>query len=195
MASSGAKFPTAASEASDAPWEDGVWVAEGNIFADDGATASVVAASFDDGDQTNVLKAYTFDFSGIPAGATIDGVTCRVNCWYDNGTVEMDLMQLLDTDGARGGTNQCAVSVTLELDDTTIVTKGGAADTWGNALNLAWVQDADFGVALGFIATADNADVFVDYVTLEIEYTEAVGGDDPHWIRVPQVYGSGLEIR
>jgi len=175
MATTGEVFPTAATSTLEAPWEDNVWLTEGNILADDAATAEVVAASFDNGDQTYVLKGYTFDFSGIPAGATIDGVICRVNCWYGDGGVYIDLMQLLDVDRAKVGTNQYAVPVELDEDTATIYTKGGAADLWGNALNLAWVQDADFGVALGFAAKDDNADVFVDYVSLEVYYTEAGG--------------------
>lgn len=179
MASTGQVFPTAATSTVEAPWEDNAWADVGNIFADDAATASVTAANFDTGDQTQVLKAYTFDFSGIPAGSTIDGVTVRINAWYANGAGELGLCQLLDTNRAKVGDNHCAVPVALTNDDTTIITEGGAADTWGNALNLAWVQDADFGVALGVEATEDNCDCFVDYVTMEIDYTAPAGQNVP----------------
>jgi len=178
MASTGEVFPTLGTTTAEAPWSDNAWADPTNIYADDGSTASVTPANFDSGDQTQVLKASGFDFSGIPAGATIDGVICRVNTWYDDGGVYIALMQLLDTARAKVGTNQYAVPAELSNDDTTILTKGGAADLWGNALNLAWVQDADFGIALGFTAKDDNADVFVDYVTLEVYYTEAVADVD-----------------
>src|SRR3990172_6710313 len=171
MATTGAKYPTAAVTVSEAPWSDNDWTTQGNIYADDGATANVTAATFDSPDQTYVLKAYNFDFSAIPAGSTIDGVICVVNCWYANGSVSIDLMQLLDTSRAKVGTNQCAAPVALGTGTGGTVTKGSSSDKWGNLFTAAWVKNSNFGVALGFLATGNNADVFVDYVTLEVFYT------------------------
>ena len=176
MATTGEVYPGSATSTVEAPWEDNVWLTEGYIVSDDAAYANVVAASFDEGDQTQVIKAYTFDFSGIPEGATIDGVICRVNCFYANGGVYIDLMQLLDADRAKVGTNQFSTPEELEGGTDYIVTGGASDDLWGNVLTLEWVQDSDFGVALGFAAKDDNADVFVDYVTLEVYYTEGEGG-------------------
>src|SRR4030067_165249 len=108
MATTGAKYPTANVTAAENPWSDNDWTTPGNIYADDGATANVTAATFDSPDQTYVLKAYTFDMSAIPDGSTIDGVICVVNTYYAIGSVSIDLMQLLDTSRAKVGTNQCA---------------------------------------------------------------------------------------
>jgi len=90
----------------------------------------------------------------------------------------MDLLQLLDTARAKVGTNQCATPVTLTTNTATIITKGSASDKWGNALDAAWVKDADFGVAIGCVAGGANTDVFCDYVTLEIDYTPPLVTDD-----------------
>ena len=180
MATTGQVFPTAAETVAETPWDDAncTWVTPTNVGADDGATASVTHTSFDSPDQTYVLKAYTFDFSAIPNGSTINGVTARVNAWYAVAVGSMDLLQLLDTARAKVGTNQCATPVTLTTNTATIITKGGAADKWGNALDAAWVKDADFGVAIGCVAGGANTDVFVDYVTLEIDYTPPLVTDD-----------------
>src|SRR4030067_344365 len=105
MATTGAKYPTAAVTVSENPWLDNDWTTPGNIYADDGATANVTAATFDRPDQTFFLKASPFAFSAIPDGSTIDGVICVVNCWYANGSVSIDLMQLLNTSLAKVGTN------------------------------------------------------------------------------------------
>lgn len=176
MAVAGPAFPTAATTAAEAPWSDNDWTSPGSVTADDGTSASCTAATFDSPDQTYVLKATGFDFSEIPDGSTINGVTCRVNAWYNltTGTGSLDLCQLLDATGAKVGTNQCATPVALTLTNTTVITKGGASDLWGNALTAAWVKDPDFGVALGVLATQANSDVFIDYVTLEIDYTAPV---------------------
>ena len=177
MTSTGQIFPTAAVTAAESPWLDNDWTTPANVTADDGNTANVTAASYDSPDQTFVLKTYAFDFSAIPDGSTIVGVTCRVNAWYRSGqgSGSLDLLQLLDVSRAKVGTNQCATPVPLTTTNTTIITKGSASDLWGNVLTAAWVKDPDFGVAIGILATAANADVDVDYVTLEIEYTAPPG--------------------
>ena len=177
MATTGQVYPTLGETISESPWLDNTWTTPTNIYSDNAATANVTATSFDNPDQTFVLKATGFNFSMIPDGSTINGVTCRVNAWYRSGqgAGSVDLLQLLDTSKARVGTNQCLTAVALTTTDTTIITKGGVADLWGNALTAAWVKSANFGVGLGILATAANADVDVDYITLEIEYTPPPG--------------------
>ena len=174
-ATTGAKFPTLGETVSESPWSDNTWTSPTNIFSYNAATASVTAPPFYTPYQTYVLKATGFDFSSIPDGSTIDGVIVRVNSWYRSGegSGSMDLCQLLDTSKAKIGTNNCATPVALTTDDTTIITKGGSSDKWGNSLTAAWVKSSNFGVAIGILATAANADVDVDYVTVEIYYTLA----------------------
>ena len=169
----GQVYPTLGESVNEAPWSDDAWVTPTNIYSDDAATANVVAPTFDTDDQTYVLKATGFDFSAIPDNSTINGVTVRLNAWYRSGvgSGSVDLCQLLDTSKAKVGTNNCSTAVALTTDDTTIITKGSASDLWGNALDAAWVKNANFGVAIGILATAKNADVYVDYVTIEIDYT------------------------
>jgi len=172
----GEEYPSLGESVLESPWSDNFWTTPENIYLDDAATANVTAASFDLDDQTYVLKATGFGFS-IPAGSTIDGVICRVNTWYRplQGTGSMDLMQLLDTDKTRVGTNQCETPVLLTSNPVTIIEKGSSTDLWDNSLTVDWVNNANFGVGLGIIATDDNADVDVDYVTLEIYYTPPEG--------------------
>lgn len=179
MATTGEVFPQSATTASETPWDDNDWTTPAYVVADDGNTASVTPASYDTNDYTTVLKAYNFDFSGIPAGSTIDGVICRVNSWYRSGTGSgsLNLCQLLDTSLAKVGTNQCSTPVALTTTNTTIITKGALDNKWGNALIDTWVKNSNFGVALGIIATANNADVDIDYVTLEVYYTAPAAPD------------------
>ena len=175
VANTGAVYPGLGESVSESPWRDNGWSNPTNIYFDDGNTASVTASSFDNGDQTYVLKVTGFDFSGIPAGATIDGVICRINTWYRSGTGagSLDLCQLLNTSKSKVGTNQCATPVALTTNNATIITKGSSSDTWGNSLTYDWVTNSNFGVALGIKATANNSDVDIDYVTLDIYYTPA----------------------
>jgi len=176
MATTGEVYPTLGETASESPWSDNDWVTPENIYVNDGNTASVTAATFDSGDQTRVLKATGFDFSIIPDGSTIDGVILRVNNWYANGGVSIDLASLLDTSKARVGDNKYATPHVLTTDTAHVDSAGGATDTWGNSLTAAWVKNSSFGVGLGYLATpVKDSDVFVDYVTLEIYYTAPSG--------------------
>src|SRR3989338_5766113 len=180
-ATSGQVYPTLGVTIAESPWLDNNWTTPTNIYSDDAATSNVTAASFDNGDQTFVLKATGFDFSAIPDGSTINGVTARMNAWYRSGqgSGAMDLCQLLDINKAKVGTNQCATQVALTTTNTTIITKGSTVDNWGNALDTTWIKDPDFGIAIGIKATAANADVDVDHVTLEIDYTPPADSTPP----------------
>ena len=167
----GAKYPTTSASVSEPPWSDNNWSTITNIYADDGANAYIDATTYDSGDQSRVLKANGFNFSSIPDGATIDGVIVRINTSYWNGTVSIDLAQLLDTTAVRVGTNKYATPEALSDNPDDIKTAGGATDKWGNALTPAWVKNANFGVGIGMLSTGTDSDVFVDYVTIQIYYT------------------------
>src|SRR3989339_1457340 len=102
-ATTGQVYPTLGTTVAESPWLDNTWTKPTNIYSDDAATAYVIAASYDNGDQTYVLKATGFDFSAIPDGSTINGVTARMNAWYRSGqgSGSMDLCHLLDISRAK----------------------------------------------------------------------------------------------
>ncbi len=171
MATTGAKAPAAASSTSETGWAGNAWLTPQNLYG--AGDAAITAATFDAGVHSQVLRAYTFDFSAIPDGSTINGVQVVINARYATAICALSLAQLLDTSRAKVGTNQYATPVNLTTSAANY-TKGGATDKWGNALDAAWVKDPDFGVALGIIVGAsDNCDVFIDSVTMEVWYTAA----------------------
>ena len=168
----GAVLPTLGETVSESPWSDNTWLNPTNIYSDNGVYAEVTASTFDSPDQTYVLKATGFDFSAIPDGSTINGITATINAYNASGlTGSVDLCQLLDTSKAKVGTNNCTTPVALTTNTATIITKGGTSDSWGNSLTAAWVKSSNFGIAIGILATSANADVFVDYVALNVSYT------------------------
>jgi hypothetical protein len=166
-----AKMPSAGSTTSESPWSVETWSNPTNIYADDTIYASVTAATYDTLDLTYVLKGKGYGFA-VPSGSTIDGVFVRVNTWYGAGTgaSKMNLCQLLDTSGAKVGTNKCSGLVTLTTNNTNVFTYGGPSDNWGNSLTSAWVNHSNFGVAVGDTATVDNSDVYVDYIEMTVYY-------------------------
>jgi hypothetical protein len=193
MATTGAKFPTATAAVSENPWDDNNWAGGvvSQLTADDTDYANITSSTFDTGLRSWVAKVYTFDFSAVPDGATIDGVIVKVNARYANGTASIDLCQLLDANGAKVGTNlaDTPVALTGTLADHTF---GASDNVWGNTLTSAWVKDADFGVAIGFIATGDDADVYADYVTMEVYYTEVVDPDVT--VPITEVFGAADQL-
>lgn len=169
MADTGSKSPTSCSSVGEAPWDGYTWGNPSNAQALDASFAD--AKTLADTDTTAVLKCQGFDFSAVPAGATIDGVEC--SCWCKKvGAADLDLMQLLDTTGARTGDNQCVGGVAIG-DIVAEIPCGGAADTWSCALTRTWVQHANFGVGVGTVATANETEVYVDHVEMTVHYTEA----------------------
>jgi hypothetical protein len=195
MATTGEVFGSTAAAVAVTPWEDNTWNTVTNAFSDNGVTANVTSAAFDLGDQSFVLKVQGFDFSGIPDGSTINGFTVRLNTWYraGQGSGSLDLLQLLDSTGNLVGNNQCATPVALTTTTTDVVTKGSASDMWGTSLTAADVKDPDFGIGIGMLSTAQNTDVDVDYVTIEIDYTAPTATDDLA-TKMVQIAQSGMTL-
>ena len=111
MSSTGAKAPGTATTTAEAPWSDDAWTNVANIYG--AGEASVTATSFDAGDQTEVLKAFNFDFTALSTTATVQGLTCTINARYASDVASIDLVQALDTTRAKVGTNMASVATAL----------------------------------------------------------------------------------
>ena len=170
MATTGAKYPTVATTTSEAPYDHFTWLDPDNIKNNTGSYSYIDDNDFDSGIESYVLKAKGFDFSAIPDGATILGITVKVEAYYTVGAAGIALAQLLDTNGNKVGTNLASTPIPLTATTPTVETIGAADNLWGNSLTAAWVKDADFGVALAVIPTGNNTNVYVDYVTMEVTY-------------------------
>jgi hypothetical protein len=168
MPDTGAKVPTGATTTNEDPWLDEAWVNPANIYG--AGEASVTAATFDNGDQTAVLKAYGFDFSAIPDGNNIDGILVTINARADSTNVGIDLVQLLDISRAKVGSNRSNTSQRLTTGAANY-NFGGATDKFDNALTAAWVKDADFGVAVGGHAYTANSQIWIDSVVMTVYHS------------------------
>lgn len=135
------------------------WTTPGNITADDAADATLNAAGSD------YLVARNFGFS-IPAGATIDGITVRVEASEHSGGTESLNARLQDDGAALVGSSKAN---TLNGTAKAVYTYGDAADVWGASLTSTIVNDPDFGVRLWYTTSHD---VRIDFVTLAVDYTE-----------------------
>ena len=124
------------------------------------------------GANTGDALAFVFNFSSIPAGATIDGLTLTVEGSASSANPSNDFVPLLiDSTGSNEpipfiGGNVSGIPVGPA--DSFIVL-GGATDTWGG-VTLADLLNPNFSVALGVIS--GSGEVFsVDDVSLTVDYT------------------------
>lgn len=163
-------FPTNAKSIEEELWRDQRWRNPTRIYSDNSSSARVTSSGFDIGRRTEVLKATGFDFRLIPDNAVIEGVTVRINSWYDRGSASIDLIQLLNIEQERVGINQADINIPLTKDKDTVIEVGKTNDLWKNDLTTKWIKDKNFGVGIGLIATENNSDVYIDYVTIEISY-------------------------
>jgi len=172
-ADTGAVLPSLGTTVLEAPYDHLTWQTPTNIYSDDAAYAYIDDAAFDSGIESYILKATGFNFSSIPSDATILGVVVKLEGYYTVGAAGVALCQLLDISRVKGGTNLCSTPFPFTVTTPTVITIPASETTnlWGNALTVSWVQDADFGVAIGVIPTGNNANVYIDYVTITIYYS------------------------
>ena len=147
MPNTGFILPQSVETAAESPWLDNDWVDPANVFG--AGEASITDNTFDNGDQSYVLKTYNFDLSSIPAGATIDGVVVRINARCSV-NADIDLVQLLNTSRAKVGDNKAATPQNV-VQTAADYDFGGSTDKWNNALTDTWVKNSNFGVAVGMM--------------------------------------------
>lgn len=134
------------------------WTNPGNIVSDN-ATDATCATPCD-----YLIAAYDFD---IPAGATVAGVTVRVEATETGSGSSNYVPQLCsNTTPTLIGSAKTAVGVT---NGPVISSNGGAADLWGAALTPSIVNANGFCVALWSTDTTNT--LLIDFVTMAIDYT------------------------
>jgi hypothetical protein len=174
MASTGQKYPGAGVAFDWTPYNNVGWNNPGNLCANDNAWVQSAGPLYYA--YSKVLRGYSFDFSSVPDGATINGVTVRVNCWQtiSGAPLYLNLVQLFDTSGYPTGSVKGGNTV---ANWETTYTYGSSSDKWGCSLTSSWVKNSNFGVGLGFYCWGEyDPYVLVDCVTIEIDYTPAAGG-------------------
>ena len=170
--STGAEYPVGEVSLSSSPHSDNDWDVTGGLDINDNVYTELTDKSYDIGDQTYLLKVYGFDFADIPNDATIVGVEVNIAGYYAVASSDYDYMKLMDISRNPVGNDVLTPGGVSLQSSETISTFGSSSELWGNSLTPAWVKDADFGVCLGMIATGNNADIFLDWLTMEVFYTD-----------------------
>lgn len=138
------------------------WVNPSNAAASDDsyATATLAASA-----GSNYLKATNFDFSAIPDGSTINGITAYNECHTD-GANEVEVKLVVG--GSIVGNNKAGAEWSTE-DSTEIY--GGAADLWGLTPTAAQVKASDFGIVFAIEDSGAGGVSYIDHIQLAVDYT------------------------
>ncbi len=167
MSSTGNKFPTAAVNVDRAG--NTAWTNPGNVVSDNATDATVVVPS-------DYLVTSGYDFSAVPDGAEIKGVTVRVEA-SESGSGTSDYIPQLHSDTTPTLIGSPKTAVGVSGTTKVISTTGSTSDLWGATLTPAIVKAAGFGVSIWSTDTVNT--LAIDFVTIAIEYvvikTGAVG--------------------
>ncbi len=159
MASTGNLFPGTGENIDRGGLTD--WVSPGNIVSDNATDATVVGGA----SGSDYLVARNFNFSAVPANATITGITVRVEASEHSTSTESLSARLQDASATLVGSTKAN---TISGTGKAVYTYGGSADTWTASPTAAMIHDPDFGVRLWFTTAHD---IRIDYVTMALEYT------------------------
>ncbi len=146
--------------------------ASDNSYATAAATLSLFGS-------TDYLKCTGYDFSSIPANATINGITVNVERNV-NGLLggAQDAAVRVVKAGAIGTTDR-STSTAYTTSDVTEA-HGGSADLWGTTWTPADIQNANFGAAFAAsIPLAVATTVSVDYISITVDYSLAIACTPP----------------
>lgn len=143
------------------------WTSPGNITADDGSSATV---NLTGAALSHWVVADTFDFSSIPASATINGIEIRTDLAVSGvlGTPTVSAVNIGKDDSTLGTQKTPATALTTT---PTNYDYGGAADLWGLSISAAEVKTSTFQ-ALVSVGQASSFTTFsCDVIWMRVTYT------------------------
>lgn len=151
-------------------WGEGALGDAGNAFASD----DIYAQNNDEADEQGWVD---FNFPGIPVGSVIDGIEVVVEA-KSLDTIGCELQVELDWDGGTNGTSDKDVALT---GSDSLLTFGGASDTWGRTWSTTEITDTNFVVIAEYDdVSSGTCGVFAvnGYIDLDGDGNGADSGDD-----------------
>jgi len=170
MSSLGPQYPSTAVSQFLSPNGFAVWVNPGNVTSSNNVYAVATLNAYN---LSNQLKVTAFDFSAIPSGSTIDGVTIFVECKASTSFYAVSTCRVVVGDVVTGTPK--GVYINSATDAT--LTYGGPTDLHGLVLTRDQVAASNFG----FVFYCENTDsegmviVSVDSVSMTVNYTSPLG--------------------
>jgi len=155
------------------------WSDPGNASAHDEVCA-LVYGPLSGTAETHYLKGTNFNFSAIPAGSTIEGITVEMEgSHFSGGGYAVDSqIKLVLADGTIGSTNKAiADQWILSTDPIDYRVYGNSTDLWGWTPTLADIQDVDFGAVVSLNITYQTSGLTfqMDFIRITVHFSEASG--------------------
>lgn len=143
---------------------DESWNNPTNIEAEAGFASTAVVGTFSD---TDALYGSDFDFSAIPAGATITGIEVQIS---REGNNMFDEFVKLTKNGTAGvGDNKADTGT--DWDGPSTATYGGSTDLWGTTWSVAEIQSSSFGAYVVAKAFGIPGQPGVAWIKVNVYYT------------------------
>jgi MSHA biogenesis protein MshQ len=146
------------------------WTSPGNAIASD--TAYATAGNVVKNVTTNYLKCSGFNFSSVPVGATISGVTVYVTRKTSGGTIRDAFVYLV-----KAGTISTVFNGATTTNYTTADVAemhGGMTNSWGASWTDTDVKASTFGVVFAAKNTSttsnSNQTVSVNFIQIRVDY-------------------------
>ena len=148
------------------------WTNPGNAITNNGVYATVTLSG--PGTKTsNYLRTSNYNFSTIPANATIAGITVLIGRFENTGsgasTNMRDAGLKLIKAGSITGDDKANTSTDWPTSLTT-ATYGGTSDLWGTTWTCSDINALNFGVSLT-VSSSNDRTASVDYIQISITYT------------------------
>jgi len=144
----------------------------------DGAAYFQLAIAPSDGGssstESNYLRTIGFDFSNIPDGAVIEGITVEIDKHANvTDSIKDYSIQLRNSTGLKG---VFKVNASFWSLFDTYSTYGGPNDLWSASWTATEIKSASFGVDI-VVDTSTSAGAFIDHVRIKVNYTASLSGE------------------
>ncbi len=125
--------------------------------------------------ESDYLRATNFDFSSIPSGATIEGITVEIDKYAEvTDSIKDFSIQLRNSTGPKGA-NRPDPSFWDDSDSGTYTVYGGSNDKWSESWTVAEIDNIDFGVDIVADTTTSSL-AYIDHIVIKVNYTQSLSG-------------------
>lgn len=160
------------------------WSDLNNLLASDNARATVLRSGMHLYPYTPILTEFGFT---IPTGSTINAITVNIEGFKSKtgeNTSRIDYVSLMSGGNpvlmhAFGALPEdFTPDMPLTEDDTIYAIQPGASAVWGRSWTPAEINSDTFGCAFDCMMNEDGMTIYVDHVSITIDYTEEAPPED-----------------
>jgi hypothetical protein len=128
----------------------------------------------DSGKDRHIFRDYNIS---IPAGASVSGISVRLDAWTDSASGTRLMCGELSWDG---GANWTAAKQTNNLSTSQAsYTLGGSTDTWGRAWATSDTSNTNFRLRVTNVGSNSSRDFMLDWASVRVYYTTPAPGLGP----------------